>query len=146
MDLFSNLSKYAGILKLLAKFDPEDLPRVLAAVEVASDGDADLKDRVLAFIAIAEVVAKYVPGTADDEVVAAMKRIAESDDVWKLVEIVKELLANGGRVKDLDKLQFGDAQGFTIERDGKVEYVPWPVIIKIAGILLSLLAEFTDKK
>jgi hypothetical protein len=85
------LSAIFDVLKVLLTVKGEDLQKILEAAGVIS-GDADVKTKILAGISIAEVVARYTPIEEDDEIVGVLKQLANEDMIWKLVDIVTDII------------------------------------------------------
>lgn len=145
MSLIGKLKGLTDVLAWLGKLDPADLPKLIEAFKIVSDPTKELRERVIAGLVVADIATDYIPGDADDAFVAAVTNLLKSDEAWLLIETVKQLLENGGRIKDLDPLKASHPNGMVIGKGKDAQSIPWPVIIKIAGIILSLLAEFADK-
>lgn len=80
------------VVKILLSVKGEDLAKIMDQIKIIAD-DGEIKDKVVAGLVIAEVVASYTPIDQDDEVVAALRQLADDELVWKLVDVVQGILA-----------------------------------------------------
>ena len=131
--MFGKFAQITEIIRFLMSIKAEDIGRVIDAAKVLQS-DADIKVKVASGILIAEIAATYTPTTADDEFIGWVKLLAGEDLLWKLVDLVKDLL--DGKQPD-SALQSLQAFGAT---DAKM--IPIPVLLQIAMFIASLIKDW----
>jgi hypothetical protein len=133
--MFGRFSQLTDIIRFLMSIKSEDISAVLASVKVFQT-EADIKAKVLAGIQIAEIAATYTPTTQDDEFIGWIKMLSQEDLVWKLVDMVQDLLDG----KDIDPVK----ATFGAEQD--VKGVPVVVIIQVAMFIAQLIRDWRKDK
>lgn len=136
--MFPRIQGLGQILGLLAKIKPEDLAGAIAAFKTIGDPDADLRDRVLAGLVLADIVTDYTETEADDKAVDFLKEVSETEAVWAIVALVQDLL-DGEDPAKLQARESGDV-GYK-GRGGESKTVPWALIVQVALMIFELLKD-----
>lgn len=141
--VFDRIAGVSEILKFLLSVKPDDVKRVSEALRVVVDGDAELKDRVLAGLEVADVFTDYTPGEFDDQVVDMLQDVGEEAAFWSLVEAIEEMLG-GKKSSELSIHAKGPA--IKTGKGDKANAIPVSVIVQIAIFILQLFHNAKDSK
>ena len=131
---------------LLLKIKPGDVMAIAAGVQVLADDHADLKERVLAGIAVAGILVDYTETEADDEFVEFVRDLSETDGVWAIVDAVRELLG-GKKVGELTIVE-DHPHGVTVGADsetGETKMVPLGVLVQVAVFVVQMIKLMREK-
>lgn len=123
------------VLSLVSKIGMGKIGELVELVKKVGDDDLEVKDRVLAAIAAADIVVKFTETPADDVIVQFLRNAANEDGLWKIVEVVGYLIEGKGipvgAMPD-EGIQVGapgDEKGF----------IPLPVAIQLAQVIATLI-------
>lgn len=123
------------VLSLVSKIGMGKIGELVELVKKVGDDDLDVKERVLAAIAAADIVVKFTETPADDVIVQFLRNAANEDGLWKIVEVVGYLIEGKGipvgAMPD-EGIQVGapgDEKGF----------IPLPVAIQLAQVIATLI-------
>lgn len=136
--MFPKIQGLGQILGLLAKIKPEDLTGAIAAFKTVGNSEADLRDRVLAGLVLADIGTNYTETDSDDKVVDFLKDVAETDAIWSIVALVQDLL-DGADPKTLEARQEGEL--IYTGRGGDAKAVPWALIVQVAYMIYEILKD-----
>lgn len=128
--MFGKFAQITEIIRFLMSIKSEDIGKVIDAARVLQ-GDGDIKVKVASGILISEIAATYTATTSDDEFVGWIKLLAGEDLLWKLVDLVRDML--DGKQPDVSTLTFG-------ANDSKM--IPIPVLIQIAVFIVGLIKDW----
>lgn len=135
MSLFEKISGARQALQLLAKVDFADIQRAIALVKDIQDEKSKLSDKVTVAIQLAQLVAKYTETKTDDQVLAALLLLSQSDGFEALVNMVEAMLESGGAVP-VGSLP---EAGFEVSMGEDKEFIPLPVALQVAQIIVSII-------
>lgn len=140
--VLSRFERFLEVFQFLSRVEPEDVTKALEYSQVIMDDTSDLQDRVLAALKLLDIITDYVPGEGDDQLVDAIHDLAETEQVWLLVESINAIWGGGGKMQAVGAMQqqYPDAIQLTDEKA-----IPWDVVIQVLGIVLSLINSFTRK-
>lgn len=123
------------VLSLVSKIGMGKIGELVELVKKVGDDDLEVKERVLAAIAAADIVVKFTETPADDVIVQFLRNAANEDGLWKIVEVVGYLIEGKGipvgAMPD-EGIQVGapgDEKGF----------IPLPVAIQLAQVIATLI-------
>lgn len=123
------------VLSLVSKIGIGKIGELVELVKKVGDDDLEVKERVLAAIAAADIVVKFTETPADDVIVQFLRNAANEEGLWKIVEVVGYLIEGKGipvgAMPD-EGIQVGapgDEKGF----------IPLPVAIQLAQVIATLI-------
>lgn len=123
------------VLSMVSKIGMGKIGELVELVKKVGDDDLEVKERVLAAIAAADIVVKFTETPADDVIVQFLRNAANEDGLWKIVEVVGYLIEGKGipvgAMPD-EGIQVGapgDEKGF----------IPLPVAIQLAQVIATLI-------
>jgi len=123
------------VLSLVSKIGMGKIGELVELVKKVGDDDLEVKERVLAAIAAADIVVKFTETPADDVIVQFLRNAANEEGLWKIVEVVGYLIEGKGipvgAMPD-EGIQVGapgDEKGF----------IPLPVAIQLAQVIATLI-------
>ena len=121
------MGRLLEILAILRRLDAVKLDSALAAAKVLLDDGSEPRERVAAGLALAAIGADFTETEADDQIVDAVTVLADSDEVWLLIDAVIDLLDRDGEVLAGAETPSGN--------------VPWSVLIPVILEVLKLIRE-----
>lgn len=123
------------VLSLVSKIGMGKIGELVELVKKVGDDGLEVKERVLAAIAAADIVVKFTETPADDVIVQFLRNAANEEGLWKIVEVVGYLIEGKGipvgAMPD-EGIQVGapgDEKGF----------IPLPVAIQLAQVIATLI-------
>lgn len=165
MSFFSDkLEGFSGFLQLLSKIDVGDIRKVYELSRMLSSEDTKPLGKVKCALALADVLTDYTPGERDDQVVDALKRMAESDAAEELVGVIEVLLSGGKVTESFEPLVSESPRGLPapefddhgdeiweeptgeLDDDGaeifQTKAIPWSVVYQVSHTVVQLIKLF----
>lgn len=123
------------VLSLVSRIGMGKIGELVELVKKVGDDDLEVKDRVLAAIAAADIVVKFTETPADDVIVQFLRNAANEEGLWKIVEVVGYLIE--GKGIPVGAMPDGGIQvGVPGDEKG---FIPLPVAIQLAQVIATLI-------
>lgn len=140
--VFDRFGKFLEVFQFLSQVDPDDVGKALEYSKVLLDEQADLQAKVLAAIKLMDIITDYVPGEGDDRLVDAIHQLAETEQVWLLVESINEIWSQGNKMQAIGAVQDRHPKALQIDEH---KAIPWDVVIQVVGLILTFINSFSRK-
>lgn len=135
--MFERIRGMREILSVLSTVKFEDITKVVGLVSVIQDEHAPIRSRVLAVIDAADILCDYTETPSDDLLVQFVRNLAQEEGTWRLVAIVQDLL--DGNAVPVGALEGQGIEVGAIGPNGEKGAIPWPIVIQLAQIIVSVI-------